>query len=80
VQGSRDAPSAPSSPFSGSPLSKEGKNTIQTTEDSAALSNPVRCQFPDKNAQTILARSDGGSGKGHPQRSPPTITHRDIST
>jgi hypothetical protein len=28
VQGSRDAPSAPSSPLLGSPLNKEGKNAI----------------------------------------------------
>ncbi len=65
VQGPREAPLAPSSPLSGSPLSKEGKNVIQALEDLAAFSDLTRCQLPDKNTQVISARNDGGSHEGH---------------
>ncbi|CAK9228719.1 unnamed protein product [Sphagnum troendelagicum] len=79
VQRSHIIPSMSSSPFLGSLLNKEEKNAIRTPKDSAALSNPARCLLPDKIVQAILARSDGGSRKGHPQQSPSKITHLDIS-
>ncbi len=79
VQGSRDSPSAPSYPLWGSSLNKKGKNAIQTSEDSVALSNLARCQFPDKIAQAMedcakvtpnghLRRSTTRTSRHEPQR------------
>ncbi|CAM6035030.1 unnamed protein product, partial [Sphagnum compactum] len=36
--------------------------------------------LPNRSAQAISARSDGDTREGHPQRSPSTIAHLDIST
>jgi hypothetical protein len=80
VQRSHVTSSTPSSPLPGSLLSKEERSAIRTPEVSAALSSPVRCPCPNKIAQVISERSDGGAREGHPQRSPLTIFLSDVPT
>jgi hypothetical protein len=78
TQGSRKAPSVSSFPPLGNPLGKEGVTAIQASETLVALNTQTECQLSSKNAQVILAKSDGGEREGFPQRSPSMFVHQGI--
>jgi hypothetical protein len=79
MQSSRETPPAQSDFPSGNLLTKEGRKEIQALEVRAVPNNSGRCQAPDRIAQAISERSDGGAHEGNRQRSPPEILLLNIS-
>jgi hypothetical protein len=80
VQSFRASPSEPSDPPPKNPPSKEERRTIQAPEIPTTPSSPSRCSAPNRIAQAISERSDGGACEGHRQQSPSEILLSDIPT
>ncbi|CAM6031017.1 unnamed protein product [Sphagnum balticum] len=80
LQSFRASPSEPSDPPTVDLLSKEERRTIRASEAPAAPSSPARCSAPNRIAQAISERSDGGAREGHRQWSPSKILLSDIPT